>query len=114
MDHEKWLEQHDQMMADHEIMMARHDKNMVEIEEGFVRLKASHDATERTLRRAIRLAVMDARRQRERNRGFDERHRAADERNREFDEKMTQIANAQLVNEQLLKRFLERGGNGKG
>src|SRR5450432_3100724 len=126
MDHEKWLEQHDQMMADHEvmwarheIMVARHDREMAEIREGHARLvegqarlEASHDATERTLRRAIRLAVMDARRQRERNRGFDDRHCAADERHREFDEKMTQIANAQLVNEQLLKRFLERGGNG--
>jgi uncharacterized protein YigA (DUF484 family) len=71
MDHEKWLEQHDRMIAD----------------------------MENTLRRAIRLAVQDARRQRKRN--------------LEFDEKMTQIASTQLVNEQLLKSFLERGGNGK-
>ena len=71
MDHEKWLEQHDHMIAD----------------------------MENTLRRAIRLAVQDARRQRKRN--------------LEFDEKMTQIASTQLVNEQLLKSLLERGGNGK-
>jgi uncharacterized protein YigA (DUF484 family) len=71
MDHEKWLEQHDRMIAD----------------------------MENTLRRAIRLAVQDARRQRKRN--------------LEFDEKMTQIASTQLVNEQLLKSFLERGGNGE-
>ena len=71
MDHEKWLEQHDRMIAD-----------------------MNH-----TLRRAIRLAVQDARRQRQRN--------------LEFDEKMTQIASTQLVNEQLLKSFLEHGGNGE-
>jgi hypothetical protein len=99
MDHEKWLEQHDRMMADHEIMWARHDKDMAEFRERQSRLEASQDKTERTLRWAIRLAVQDARRQRKRN--------------REFDEKMTQIASAQLVNEQLLKAFLERGGNGK-
>jgi len=106
MDHEKWLEQHDRMMADHEIMWARHeksmadhDKDMAEFRERQSRLEASQDKTERTLRWAIRLAVQDARRQRKRN--------------REFDEKMTQIASAQLANEQLLKAFLERGGNGK-
>ncbi|HXJ76580.1 MAG TPA: hypothetical protein VNM37_27230 [Candidatus Dormibacteraeota bacterium] len=77
MDHQQWLEQHDRMIAD----------------------------MNNTLRRAIRMGVQDARRQRKRN--------------AEFDEKMTQIAAAQLVNEELLKqnegllkRFLERGGNG--
>ena len=77
MDHQQWLEQHDRMISD----------------------------MNNTLRRAIRMGVQDARRQRKRN--------------AEFDEKMTQIAAAQLVNEELLKqnegllkRFLERGGNG--
>jgi hypothetical protein len=70
------------------------------------RLEASHEKTEAALRRAIRLAVLDARRQRRRNAEFEKR-------NQEFDEKMTQIASAQLRNEELLKAFLERGGNGK-
>ena len=103
MDHEKWLEQHDRMMADHEVMMARHDKEMAEFRESHARflerqarLEASQDKTERTLRRAIRLAVQDARRQRERNRGFDEQ--------------MTEIRS---LHQQVLKAFLERGGNGK-
>jgi hypothetical protein len=64
MDHEKWLEQHDRMIAD----------------------------MNNTLRRAIRMGVEDARRQRKRN--------------AEFDEKMAQINNA-------IQAFLERGGNGK-
>jgi hypothetical protein len=96
MDHEQWLEQHDRMMADHEV---RHDRDMAE-------LRASQAKTESTLRRAIRLSVQDARRQRTRN--------------ADFDLKMTQIAAAQLVNEELsksnaelLKAFLQRGGNGK-
>ena len=71
MDHEKWLEQHDRMIAD----------------------------MNNTLRRAIRLGVQDARRQRKWN--------------HEFAEIMTQITSTQLANEQLLKAFLERGGNGK-
>jgi hypothetical protein len=88
-DHQEWLEQHDRMIADHE---TRHDRDMAE-------LRASQEKTERVLRRAIRLSVLDARRQRTRN--------------ADFDLKMTQIAAAQLVNEELLKRFLERGGNGQ-
>jgi hypothetical protein len=78
MDHENWLEQHDRMHADHARDIAEMNK---------------------TLRRAIRLGVEDARRQ--------------CKRNLEFDQKMTQIAAAQLVNEELLKAFLTRGGNGK-
>jgi cell division septal protein FtsQ len=68
MDPEKWLEQHDRMIAD----------------------------MNNTLRRAIRLGVQDARRQRKRN--------------LEFDEKMARITSMQ---EQLLQTFLKRGGNGK-
>ena len=78
MDHERWLEQHDRMIADH-------DREMTD-------LRASQAKTENTLRRAIRLSVVDARRQRKRN--------------LEFEEKMTQLASA-------LTAFLERGGNGK-
>ena len=92
MDHEKWLEQHDRMMADHEMMMARHDRDMAE-------LRVNQVKTENTLRRAIRLAVQDARRQ--------------PKWNHEFAEIMTQIASTQRANEQLLQTFLKRGGNGK-
>jgi len=98
MDHEKWLEQHDQMMADFNMGMAQ--------------LEASQAKTEKVLRRAIRLAVQDARRQRRRNAEFDKRHAEADKRKAELDETMQKIAIAQLQNEELLKRFLERGGNG--
>ena len=92
MDHEKWLEQHDRMMADHEIMWARHEQMLAQHHETMARI-------DRRLDRAIRLGVQDARRQRKRN--------------LELQETMTQIAAAQRTNEQLLKAFLERGGNGK-
>lgn len=90
--HQQWLEQHDRMMADIDLRLSR----------------------------AIRLSVQDARRQRKRNAEFEEDARRQRKWNIEFDEKMTQIAAAQLANEELgkqnqelLKRFLERGGNGK-
>lgn len=89
MDHEKWLEQHDRMIADHEM---RRDRDMAAIRE-------SQAKTELALRRAIRLAVLDGRRQRERNREFDRLHLESKEEMKEL--------------RQLLKAFLERGGNGK-
>ncbi|HXB71464.1 MAG TPA: hypothetical protein VNY05_24730 [Candidatus Acidoferrales bacterium] len=85
MDHDQWLAQHDRMMSDHAMMLAEHKQTMTRID--------------RRLDRAVRLAVPDARSQRKRN--------------AEFDEKMTQIAAAQLQNEELLRAFLERGENGK-
>jgi hypothetical protein len=84
MDHQEWLEQHDRMMADFDAKQAK--------------LEANLEKTEGILRRAIRLSVLDARRQRTRN--------------AEFELIMGRIAAAQEVNEELLKRFLERGGNG--
>ena len=84
MDHQEWLEQHDRMMADFNARQATFEANL--------------EKTENTLRRAIRLSVLDARRQRTRN--------------AEFELIMGRIAAAQEVNEELLKRFLERGGNG--
>jgi hypothetical protein len=89
MDHQEWLEQHDRMIADHEM---RQDRDMA-------KLQASQDKTEQALRRAIRLSVIDARRQRQRNLEFRQQ-------NVEFKAEMTQLASA-------LKAFLERGGNGK-
>jgi len=86
MDHEKWLEQHDQMIADHEI---RHQRDME-------RLQKLQEGTEKTLRWAIRLSVQDARRQRKWN--------------QESKEKMAELW--QLL-EAFLKRSGNGGGNGK-
>src|ERR1035437_4771078 len=99
MDHEKWLEQHDRMMADHEIMMVRHHEALALPDPEVAELRVNQAKTENTLRRAIRLAVQDARRQ--------------PKWNHEFAEIMTQIASTQRANEQLLQTFLKRGGNGK-
>ncbi len=89
MDHEKWLEQHDQMIADHEI---RHERAMAS-------LQASQEKTEKVLRWAIRLAVQDERRQRRPKPEFDALHLKAAEEMAEL--------------RQLMKAYLERGGNGK-
>jgi hypothetical protein len=77
----------------------------VEMKEGFNRfdglfnrLETSQARTEATLRRAIRLAVRDARRQRERNAEFDKRHLEAE----------AQMQELRLM----MKAFLDRGGNG--
>jgi phage-related minor tail protein len=64
-------------------------------------LRKSQARTENTLRRAIRLSVVDARRQRNRN--------------AEFDQKMTQLTAAQVVTEEKLQGLIDalrRGGNG--
>jgi len=73
-------------------MIADHDR-------GMERLRESQDKTELTLRRAIRLSVKEWRHQRKRN--------------VEFEELMKQLISAQLRTEDLVKKFLERGGNGK-
>jgi len=57
MDHNQWLEQHDRMIADHEM---RHDRDMTELRQSYANLQASQAKTENTLRRAIRLSVLDA------------------------------------------------------
>ena len=92
MDHEKWLEQHDRMMADHEIMMARHNEAIALHDREMAEMRVNKAKTENILRRAIRLSVQDARRQRQRN--------------LEFDETMKQLASS-------LQAFLKRDGNGK-
>jgi|SRR5450432_570140 len=98
MDHQEWLEQHDRMMADFDARQATFQANQERLDARQEKLEANQEKTERILRRAIRLSVLDARRQRTRN--------------AEFGLIMAQITAAQLVNEELLKRFLERGGNG--
>jgi RND superfamily putative drug exporter len=62
------------------------ENGQAKLEYGQAKLEDGQAKLERTLRRAIRLAVQDARRQRKRN--------------AEFDEKMTQLASAQLMNEE--------------
>ena len=54
------------------------------------------------LRRAVRLSIQESRNERKRRQ----------EMGQEFDNKITQLAAAQLENEELLKAFLKRGGNG--
>ena len=85
MDHEKWLQQHDEMLADHDRWLAdlresaaRHDREIAAI-------RAGQAKTDNVLRRAIRLGVQEARNQRKRHQEL----------------------------EALMKAFLERSGNGK-
>ena len=92
MDHQEWLEQHDRMIADHDLRMEKFDIGMEKLLKGLAEGRAHQEKTDQTLRRAIRLSVLDARRQRQRN--------------AEVADKMTQLASA-------LTAFLERGGNGK-
>ena len=57
-----------------------------------------------TLRRAIRLAVQEARAERKRRKEADDR----------LSEEMTKLAAAQRMTEEALRRFIERGTNGRG
>jgi hypothetical protein len=54
------------------------------------------------LRRVVRLSIQESRNDR----------KLRQEVGQEFDKKITQLAAAHLVNEELLKAFLKRGGNG--
>ena len=96
MDHEKWLEQHDRMIADHEM---RHDREMAELRASMAELRAGQAKTDVALRRAIRLSVLDGRRQRKRNAEFEQQ-------DAQFKQSMAELSAA-------LKAFLERGSNGK-
>jgi hypothetical protein len=96
MDHEKWLEQHDEMIADH-------DREMAQIREAQYRLVRD---VGQILRRAIRAGIREARDERAR------RRRAI----AEIDDKITQLAAVQLMTEEKLQRLIEcderRYGNG--
>ena len=88
-----------QARADAQIekILASQARGDVQMEE----LRVSQRKTEETLRRAIRLAVREARNEREKR--------------RELDEKMTQLAAAHLLTEEALRaylRSLKPGGNG--
>jgi hypothetical protein len=97
MDHEKWLEQHDEMLADH-------DREMAEIRQAQQQLVKD---VGQVLRRAIRDGIREARNERAR------RQRAS----AEIDDRITKLAAAQLITEEKLQRLIERderryGGNG--
>jgi len=76
---------HEKWLEQHGQMMADHDREIAEIRQG--------------LGRAVKLSVQNARSERKRR--------------EELDQKVTQLAAAQLVTEELLQAFLRRGGNGK-
>ena len=76
-------------------------------------LTTAQAATDQRLTKAIEFSVKEARRERERRReaiaGADKRHETA---MAQLDRKLEQLAAAQILTEQLLQRFLARGGNG--
>jgi hypothetical protein len=71
-------------------------------EERLTQLARAQAVTDRRLSRAIKLSAEETLRERERRR----------ESIAQLDSKLDQLAAAQLVTEQLLQRFLARGGNG--
>jgi hypothetical protein len=76
---------HEKWLEQHDRMMADHDREIAEIR--------------KELGRAVKLSVQNTRSERKRR--------------EELDQKVTQLAAAQLVTEELLQAFLKRGGNGK-
>jgi hypothetical protein len=92
--YEEAIARHDEAIARHDEAIAGHDREMAEI-------RASQAKTESALRRAIRLSVLDTRRQRTRN--------------REFVEGMAELRTAHAATEASLKAFIDSlrgGGNG--
>jgi hypothetical protein len=89
-------ERHDRQIAEHDRQIAEHDREIARIDREIQR-------TNHILRRAIRLGVREARNERKRRQELDqhvkEQAAEADRRHRELEE--------------LLRRFLERGGNGQ-
>jgi hypothetical protein len=105
--HEEWREKMEQDMstsrAEYDAWRAEHEKRQAE---DTARLQREQEKTEATLRRAIRLAVREARNERKRRQSLTS----------EFDQKMTQLAAAQLLTEEKLQQFIDsmkRGGNGQ-
>jgi septal ring factor EnvC (AmiA/AmiB activator) len=105
---EHYLELLAQSQSRTEENLSRTGENLNRLEENLSRLEENLSKTENNLRktenmlhRAIAAGVRDARRQRIRN--------------REFDQKITQLASAQLLTEEKLQGFIEslrRGSNG--
>jgi ribosomal protein S7 len=81
------------------------EKTMEFILEQLAQVTALQAKTDRRLDRAVRLAVQEARQERKRRREMDER----------LDEKLTQLASAQLITEERLRRLIDSqlGTNGK-
>jgi len=74
------------------------------------RLQEEHAKTERTLRRAIRLGVQWARQERVRRQELEKRHAELEKRQQDLAE-YADHRHQEL--EALLKKFLERSGNGQ-
>lgn len=106
---DKLIERHESLTHTVELLAAMQLKT----EERLDGLAAMQEKTEERLQRAIDFGVEEARRERERRREAitkaEARHQAA---MAAIDGKLDQLASAQLVTEQLLQRFLARGGNG--
>jgi uncharacterized protein (DUF3084 family) len=100
--HDDAIAHHDDAIAHHDEAIAHHDDAIARHNDAIARHNDAMARIDRRLDRAIRLAVQDARRQRNRN--------------LEFDEKMTQLAAAQVVTEEKLQGLIDAlrgGGNGK-
>jgi hypothetical protein len=81
--HDRAVQEHNIAMQEHNVAIQRHDREMQQIRE--------------ELRRAVRLAVQDARHDRKRRREMAE----------QWDQKITQLSAAQLVTEEKLQGLIE-------
>lgn len=106
--HREGAARHDREMAEG---AERHDREMAAIRESAAEQARESHRLDLRLSRAIKLGLAEARRHRNKMLKMEAKIAAAD---LEFDEKMTQLASAQLLTEEVLKRFLARSGNGHG
>ena len=81
--HDRAMQEHNDFIQQHNVAIQRHDREMHQIRE--------------QLRRAVRLAVQDARTDRKRRREMAE----------QWDQKITQLSAAQLVTEEKLQGLIE-------
>jgi multidrug resistance efflux pump len=92
----------------------RQDAAMAEHEQQMAALRAGQAKTDSVLRRAIRLAVREARNERRRRQELDQRFT---ESRQELDQRWRDLADdadrRHRELEELLRKFLERGGNGQ-
>lgn len=105
MDVEKTIEFILQMQAQAEVEHAQFRERQAKFDEQLQKIAFDGARTEATLRRAIRLGVQEARRERQRRQELDQR----------FNDQMAQLAAAQRVTEQKLQGLIEslnRRGNG--
>jgi len=99
-----WLTLYAGMQADAE---ARHNREMAEFRAGMAELRASQAKTEGTLRRAVRLGALEIRNERKRRQELDQRL------TQRIEDLAAQTDHRHQELENLLRKFLERGGNGQ-